>query len=257
LNAFAHTVAHDLKGPLGLVKGYLMLMEENLGDEPDALMQKALQVTLQQSTKMNSIIEALLLLAGVRNMEVEVEALNMDQIIGEALSRLEQDIEMHDAEIVVPDTWPVASGYPLWIEEVWVNYISNAIKYGGIPPRLELGACIVPSNGSNDPAGGSKMIDFWVKDNGPGLSVKEKSRLFTPFTRLHSARAAGHGLGLSIVERIVSKLGGEVRVTSTGVAGDGSTFYFSLPMVRSMNEQERRLTERSPQMDLENTEADK
>jgi len=71
------------------------------------------------------------------------------------------------------------------------------------------------------------MVRFWVRDNGHGLSPEEQARLFTPFTRLDQARAKGHGLGLSIVRRIVEKLGGQVGVES--LVGQGSSFFFTLP----------------------------
>jgi signal transduction histidine kinase len=97
--------------------------------------------------------------------------------------------------------------------------MSNAIKYGGQPPRVELGADVA-SDG---------MIRFWVRDNGDGLTKAEQSRLFVPFTRLSQASVEGHGLGLSIVQRIVEKLGGAVGVESEGAPGRGSVFYFTLP----------------------------
>jgi signal transduction histidine kinase len=75
------------------------------------------------------------------------------------------------------------------------------------------------------------MVRFWVRDNGPGLSPEEQKRLFVPFTQLAQVRVKGHGLGLSIVQRIVEKLGGEVGVESEGVPGQGSTFAFTLPAV--------------------------
>jgi signal transduction histidine kinase len=74
-------------------------------------------------------------------------------------------------------------------------------------------------------------VQFWVRDNGAGLTPEEQARLFTPFTRLNELKVKGHGLGLSIVRRIIDKLGGEVSVESDGVAGKGSTFSFSLPAV--------------------------
>jgi signal transduction histidine kinase len=98
-----------------------------------------------------------------------------------------------------------------------MNYLSNALKYGGKPPRVELGA---------DPPADT-MVRFWVRDNGIGISAEERERLFTAFTRLDQARARGHGLGLSIVERIVARLGGAVSVESE--VGKGSTFSFTLP----------------------------
>jgi signal transduction histidine kinase len=122
-------------------------------------------------------------------------------------------------EIVLPDAWPVALGHGPWIEEVWANYLSNAMKYGGKPPRLELGA---ETTGDN--------VRFWVTDNGPGLTPEQQSRLFVPFIRLHQVRATGQGLGLSIVRRIMEKLGGEAWVE--GEFGKGSRFGFTLPRQR-------------------------
>ena len=131
--------------------------------------------------------------------------------------RLAHMIEEHQTEIILPGTWPVALGYDPWVEEVWVNYLSNAIKYGGQPPHVELGAT----------AQADGMVRFWVRDNGSGLTPEEQARLFTPFTRLDQVRAKGHGLGLSIVWRIVEKLGGQVGVESE--IGRGSVFTFTLP----------------------------
>jgi len=153
-------------------------------------------------------------------MEVDSAALDMASIVPQAHQRLSFMIEEYQAEIVWPQTWPTAMGYGPWIEEVWVNYMSNALKYGGQPPHVELGA---------DAAG---TVRFWVRDNGPGLSPEEQTRLFTPFTRLEQARAKGHGLGLSIVRRIVEKLGGQVGVESE--VGAGSLFWFTLPVAGTL-----------------------
>jgi len=230
LNAFAYTVAHDLRGPLGLIIGYARLVEEDLRAGLGETLQKSIEVILQQGAKMDNIIEALLLLAGVRNSNVKAEPLDMQQIVSEALGRLQAMIQESQADVVLPAAWPEAVGYPLWVEEIWVNYLSNAIKYGGEPPRLELGATLVTGNGSDPSGAGGKMIRFWIKDNGVGVTPEERTRLFTPFTRLHQDRAPGHGLGLSIVKRIVKRLGGWVEVSSDGIPGRGSTFSFTLPM---------------------------
>jgi len=71
------------------------------------------------------------------------------------------------------------------------------------------------------------MVRFWISDNGPGLTPEQQGSLFTDFTRLDTVRVEGHGLGLSIVRRIVEKLGGQAGVESA--VGEGSTFYFTLP----------------------------
>jgi signal transduction histidine kinase len=77
------------------------------------------------------------------------------------------------------------------------------------------------------------MIRFWVKDNGSGLTSDEQARLFAPFVQLGQVQTKGHGLGLSIVRRIVEKLGGQVQVESQAIAGQGCTFSFTLPAFRA------------------------
>jgi signal transduction histidine kinase len=158
----------------------------------------------------------------VRKIEVTSSPLDMAPIVAEAQRRLTHLINEHEPEIIVPETWPVAMGYGPWIEEVWVNYLSNAIKHGGSPPRIELDADVQAD----------RMVRFWVRDHGPGISAEEQERLFIPFTQLAQVRAQGHGLGLSIVRRIVTKLSGQVGVESNGVPGQGSLFFFTLPGVK-------------------------
>jgi signal transduction histidine kinase len=148
---------------------------------------------------------------------VERKPVDMAPVIEEAQGRLTNLIAEYSAEIHLPETWPTALGHAPWIEEVWTNYLSNAIKYGGTPPQITAGA--TPQRNG--------YVRFWVRDNGRGLSAEEQERLFAEFTRLHQVRAEGHGLGLSIVRRIVEKLDGDVGVTSE--VGSGSTFWFTLP----------------------------
>ncbi|MBN1217595.1 MAG: hybrid sensor histidine kinase/response regulator [Anaerolineae bacterium] len=220
LNAFAHTVAHDLQNPLSLIIGYADSLDEGYDLMTREEVELCTGSILEASRKMNNIIEELLLLAGVRQQEVEPEPIfNMSVLVAESRERLTTLIKEYRAEIIVPDDWPVALGYGPWIEEVWTNYISNAIKYGGHPPRVEIGAT-TQENG---------QVHFWVQDNGPGLTAEEQARLFTPFTRLDQVRAKGHGLGLSIVRRIVEKLGGQVGIESEHVPGRGCIFSFTLP----------------------------
>jgi signal transduction histidine kinase len=217
LDAFAHTVAHDLKNPLALIMNYAHILNE-MGDSlsRDELA-TYLRVVQQASHKAINIVDELLLLAGVRKTEVKLKSIDMADVVANAERRLEYMIEEHHGELILPPSWPTVEGYAPWLEEVWTNYLSNGLKYGGHPPRLELGA-------TNLADGWTK---FWVKDNGPGLTAEEQGRLFAEFTRLGKVRAQGHGLGLSIVRRIVEKLGGEAGVESE--AGQGSLFYFTLP----------------------------
>jgi len=245
LNAFARTVAHDLKNPLSAIIGFSSLMESRFTRmEPEQVAQNLHRITVT-GYKIRDIIDELLLFARVRQLDaLEIGPLDTRAIVAEALTYLEPRIQEAQAEIVMPETWPVASGYAAWVDIVWGNLISNAIKYGGdsdtnLPPRIELGFW-TPDSGVPllDAESLAKIqnpeskIVFWICDNGPGLLPEECARLFTPFTRFHQDKAEGHGLGLSIVQRIVEKLGGQVGVQSAGIPGRGCMFWFTLPTSR-------------------------
>ncbi len=221
LEAFSHTVAHDLKNPLAGIIGFAQLLAHHYPTMPEAEARDYLAEILAVSKKMNTIIDELLLLSSVRKLEdVPIKPLDMAAIVEEAQLRLFVLIDAARAEIHEPAAWPTALGYAPWIEEVWANYLSNAIKYGsraGEPPRVALGAEMQPDG----------MVRFWVQDHGPGIAPEDQARLFRQFTRLDAARAQGDGLGLSIVQRIVHKLKGTVGVESA--PGQGSRFYFALP----------------------------
>jgi signal transduction histidine kinase len=217
LDAFAHTVAHDLQNPLNLIVGNATTLqaEARLPEE----LHHCLNTIVRNGQKMSNIIDELQLLAGVRKTEVELKPLNMGRIVAEAQQRLAHLVAEHQAKIIFPEDWPIALGHAPWIEEVWANYLSNGIKYGGQPPRLQLGATARSDN----------LVRFWVRDNGPGLTPEEQARLFIPFTQLSQTSTKGYGLGLSITRRIVERLGGQVGVESEGIAGQGCVFFFTLP----------------------------
>jgi signal transduction histidine kinase len=219
LSAFAHTVAHDLRSPLGLIVGLAELLQQDQALMTSEELGKHLQAIVQHGAKMDSLIENLLLLAQVREIDFQPEPLDMPALIAEAIARLTLLVKERGAELSMPVTIPQALGYGPWIEQVWVNYLSNAIKYGGRPPCVEVGAEAQPDG----------MIRFWVQDNGRGITPEKQAYLFVPFTRLGELHEVGHGLGLSIALRIVTRLGGEVGVESDGVPGQGSRFYFTLP----------------------------
>ncbi len=220
LDAFAHTVAHDLKNPLTGIIGLSEVLCLDL-KEGDVVTEKILgriNVIHQSGKNLLNIIQGLLLLAGVsRQQEVAFETVNMHQLVAQVIEhRLSFMIEQEQVKIHIHGDLPDAWGYTAWIEEIWANYLTNAIKYGGRPPKIEIGADRLADN----------QIRFWVRDNGNGMTKGEQIRLFTPFTRLHQKRVEGHGLGLSIVKQIAEKLGGESGVESQ--LGKGSLFYFTL-----------------------------
>jgi len=215
LEDYASTVAHDLKDLLAV-----MILTANLIIKMPDITRDELKEYLEQirstAYQMNTIITTLLLFAKVSKSEAPVEQVDMAQVVANVLKRLSAMIKESQAQIHLPECWPAASGYAPWLEEVWTNYLSNAIKHGGQPPRVELGA-------SSQTDG---MVRFWIRDHGPGIPINAQARLFLPFSQTDLVCNPSHGLGLSIVHRIVEKLGGQVGFESE--AGKGSLFFFTL-----------------------------
>lgn len=218
LDAFAHTVAHDLKNPLATLYGRLGLLAMQLEPSHDATLYHHVTEATVAANRLSCIIDDLLLLAGVRQQHVTIEPLDMEAVVTESLNRIEDLLIRTGTSVSKSATWPAAIGYAPWVTNVWSNYISNAAKYAGSRPRIELGAALRPDG---------NYTRFWVQDHGPGLDANAQAALFVPFTRISSVRAKGHGLGLSIVRRIVEKLGGQVGVESQ--PGQGARFWFELP----------------------------
>lgn len=220
LEAYAITVAHDLKEPLSV-----LVLTSNLITKIPDMSHDELKEYLQQikftAYQMNTTINALLLFAKVSRVEAPVERVDMGWVVKNVRIRLSHLISEYQARLDLPSSWPDAIGYAPWLEEVWANYISNALRHGGQPPHVELGASIQTDG----------MVRFWTRDNGPGVLPIDQARLFMPFSQLGSIDTPGQGLGLSIVHRIVEKLGGQVGVESE--AGKGSQFFFTLPADRT------------------------
>lgn len=219
LDAYAHTVAHDLKNPLSAQRGYLEMVIEDASDTLDASSLEDLRRVSQITDDMIEIVHELLLLASMRREEHSIvpRALDMHAVLARLKTRLAAMCA--HATIVEPERWPPVLGHAPWIEEVWANFISNAIKYGGSPPHIELGWTALPD---------LERVQFWIKDNGEGIDATQQQALFKAFSRLDAHRSIrGHGVGLSIVKRIVEHLHGDVGVEST--PGEGARFWFTLP----------------------------
>lgn len=223
LDAFARTVAHDLKNPVHAIHGFAEILRLDGADATDATREECLGNILELSERMDAIIDGLLRLAKAGREAATLAPLDMARIVPRALARYVVDIDRAGATIdgATPSAmaaWPVALGDAAWVEEVWANYVGNALKYGGPAPQLTLGA---ERRGA--------AVRFWVQDRGTGVSPADQAALFRPFVRRAAATSEGSGLGLSIVARIAERLGGAAGVESTGVAGEGARFWIDLP----------------------------
>ena len=217
LEAYAHTIAHSLKTPLAAASRFLEILRKFKSDDLNG---EQLHLVRQASSALamtGDAVDALLLLSTVAQQSVELHPLEMGAVVEQVLSQLADLQARTGASLQLPAKWPAALGYAPWVGEVWLNLLSNALKYGGSPPSIELGGT---PQGSH--------VRFWVRDNGQTLSELERKRVFIPFTRLHQERAAGHGLGLATVQRIVARLGGKVGVSAG--PQEGNEFFFELPV---------------------------
>ena len=144
LGLFSQMVAHDLRHLLSPVRGYAEILHTDLDEIPAEEARKELRVIIQAVHDMDDLIDDLFLLANVRQQAVPIETLVMADVVSDALRRLAYDIEQKDARIVMPDSWPKVRGYAPWVIEIWTNLLSNALKYGGERPRIELDSGSTP-----------------------------------------------------------------------------------------------------------------
>jgi signal transduction histidine kinase len=218
MNAFAHTVAHDLRNPLTTLLSRIGLLELLLDSADKTKLRHQVDEAKKAVGRLDSMISELLVLSGVRRQAVALGPLEMAPILAESLEQLESLLEKHEAKIEQPAAWPLALGYGPWVTHIWTNYLSNAAKYGGPAPRIRLGAALNADG---------RHVRFWVEDDGPGLNEIDQARMFVPSARIAKAGVEGNGLGLSIVRCIAERLGGNVGVESQ--AGAGARFWFELP----------------------------
>jgi len=219
LEAYARIVARDLKKPLIRLSGMTKILLKDLAKLPDPEPARFVHEIEQARRDMVATIDDLLLLAEVRSQGGIMDELDLGAIIGRVKDRLEYLVDKYQGKLQLPASWPVVWGYAPWIEKVWENLITNAIKNGGRPPRLELGADRQDSG----------FVRLWVRDNGPSLSAEQRRNMFTALEG--GIEQAQEGLSMSIVQRIVEQYGGKAGVDSEQTIGN--TFYFSLPEVVS------------------------
>lgn len=218
LEAFSYSVSHDLRAPLRGILGFTSILEEEYNAKLDDEGRRITSIIKSNTIKMGALIDDLLLFSRVSRQELQLAEINTIDLVAQVIaeftrSSAEKKIVWHHGELhqVCAD---VAS-----LRQVWRNLLSNAIKYSGKRDIIEIE--ISSEDRGND-------IVFSVHDNGVGFDPKYSSKLFGVFQRLHGAEEfEGTGVGLAIVERIVSKHGGKVWAEST--PGEGACFYFSIP----------------------------
>ena len=218
LEAFTYSVSHDLRAPLRAIIGFSSILEEDYGSKLDEEAQRITGVIKSNTQKMGSLIDDLLNFSRMGRHEIIKTQIDTKGMVNEVIREVYRESSTHQINWVIhplPTVW----GDINMLRQVWLNLVSNAIKYSGNsePANIEIGTFIK-----------DQQIVFFVKDNGAGFDQQYAHKLFKVFQRLHSIHEfEGTGVGLAIIEKIVSKHGGSVW--AEGRKGEGASFYFTLP----------------------------
>ena len=216
LEAFTYSVSHDLRAPLRAVNSYAQILEEDYAKALDADGKQILENIRYNTKKMGALIDELLSFSRLGRKEIDRADIDMNELVQTVLGEINRTIE-HKANIKVSQLPPVKGDYIL-LHQVLFNLLSNAIKYSSKKddPIVEVFA----EHHNN------KTV-FAIKDNGVGFDMRFADKLFGVFQRLHSEKEfEGNGVGLAIVQRIISKHGGNISVE--GKENEGATFYFTI-----------------------------
>ncbi|MDI6725221.1 MAG: ATP-binding protein, partial [Methanobacterium sp.] len=221
LRQYAHVISHDLQEPLRTIASFTQLLEMRYKGKFDEDAEEFMEYIVDASIRMKKMIQDLLEYSKVTTDAKEFKLINIEEIIKDVLNDLKINIENNRAEITY-DTLPDVFGDSKQISRVFQNLISNAIKFRkpDEPPKIHITAKEDKQN--------NEYI-FQITDNGIGLKKEYMERIFEIFQRLHTIdEYRGSGIGLSISKKIIERHGGRIWVEST--PGNGSTFYFTLPI---------------------------
>jgi PAS domain S-box-containing protein len=223
LEQFAYIASHDLQEPLRMVGSYTQLLEQRYGSQLDDDAREFLRYAREGATRMRALIDALLSYSRIDTRAQTFRRVAMDQVLTLALTNLKASIDAAHATIFRGNL-PQVEGDPVQLGQVLQNLIGNAIKFRGPdPPHIWVSA-----------VGMGPVWQFSVRDDGIGIPPEYQDRIFIIFQRLHSREEyPGTGIGLAVCKKVVERHGGRLWVESTGTPGQGSTFYFTLPVERA------------------------
>jgi PAS domain S-box-containing protein len=221
LESFTYSVSHDLRAPLRAIDGFTRIFEEDYGATIDEEGRRLLKVIRDNSQRMGVLIDDLLAFSRLGRQPLATRQIEMNALVEEAVAEVRNAGAYDGAEVLVA-TLPGVLGDPVLLRQVWVNLLSNALKYSSTraSPKIEVG--FIAAAKPHD------HLTYFVKDNGVGFDMRYYDKLFGVFQRLHSVgEFPGTGVGLAIVHRVVTQHGG--KVWAEAELDNGATFFFSLP----------------------------
>jgi PAS domain S-box-containing protein len=217
LEAFSYSVSHDLRSPLRTVDGFSQVVLEDFGPQLPEEGRRHLQTIRDGAQRMGILIDDLLTFSRLSRQPLHKQTVNMSRMARATFDELSSEKRGRNVEIDISELAP-AHGDPALLKQVWVNLLSNALKYTRKRETAVIEVGCKHENGADV---------FFVSDNGTGFDMQYAHKLFGVFQRLHRAEDfEGTGVGLAIVQRVIHRHGG--RVWAEAVEGTGATFYFTL-----------------------------
>ncbi len=224
LEQFAYVASHDLQEPLRSVSGFLQLLKRKYKDKIDKSGLHYIERSTAAATRMHNLIQSLLEYSRINTRGNPFELINIEEVLNDALWNLQVSIKESEA-IITHDPLPTASVDEGQFVQLFQNLIANGIKFSGEKiPEIHI------SVDTND-----NEYVFSIKDNGIGIEEQYAERIFDIFQRPHTRNdVPGTGIGLSVSKRIVERHGGKIWFESE--PDNGTTFYFSIPKERSIEQ---------------------
>jgi signal transduction histidine kinase len=218
LEAYTYSVSHDLRAPLRSISGYSQILKEDYSPNLDDEGQRVIHVIINNAKRMGQLIDDLLEFSRTGRKEIVKAKIQPEEMVREVVRELTHTQNGRPIHVQI-EPLATALADPSMLRQVWINLISNAIKYSAKKDETQI------KIGSFNDAEGT---GFYIKDNGVGFNMEYKDKLFGVFQRLHkSDEFEGTGVGLALVKRIISRHGG--KIWADAALGEGATFYFSLP----------------------------
>ncbi len=217
LESFSYSVSHDLRAPLRAIHGYINILADEYSNRFDSEALRLTTIIMNNTQKMGRLIDDLLSFSHLGRKELIRTQASMTHMVLSVCDELKRIESTRAIEFIVQEL-PDALVDTVTMRQVWVNLISNAVKY---TRNREKAIIEIGSDEQKD-----EQI-YFIKDNGAGFDMLYYDKLFGVFQRLHSQKEfEGTGVGLAIVQRIVSRHGG--KVWADGKLNGGATFYFAL-----------------------------
>jgi signal transduction histidine kinase len=222
LDAFAYSVAHDLRAPLRAMHGFADAVLEDFGANLDDTGRDYLARIIKGAKNMDTLIQDLLGYSRVGRSNTPLEEVQLEAVLREVLADLSHDIDARGAEVRIDVPALTVLAHKVTLKQVFLNLVSNALKFvaPGQTPRVQVSA-----------AARDGIVEVRIQDNGIGIAPEHRERIFNVFERLHGAETyPGTGIGLSIVKKGLMSMHGDITVESDS---GGSTFRARLKEYRN------------------------